>query len=166
MASELAAQSPRPAEGVLIDSKLLLLLLVGTYRRNLVGKFKRIQEYSKEDFDLLVEFVSQFVKVVTSPMILTEVNGLANQLENRFKPDFYEVFKNYGSGLFEETRPSREILATEHFKRFGYTDASLVLIAEQKYVVLTDDLALHAYLQQISVNSLNFNHIRSRTLGL
>lgn len=39
--------------GVLIDSNLLLLLLVGMFDRNLIERIKRLNKYSVRDFDLL-----------------------------------------------------------------------------------------------------------------
>ncbi len=40
-------------KGVLVDSNLLLLLFIGSYDPQRIKKFKRTQEYTFEDFELL-----------------------------------------------------------------------------------------------------------------
>ena len=67
------------SRGVLLDSNLLLLLCVGSFRRQEIGRFKRTAQYGACDYDLLVDFLSRFKSVVTTPNVLTEVNGLSNQ---------------------------------------------------------------------------------------
>ncbi|MFQ6129154.1 MAG: hypothetical protein ACE5QW_09675 [Thermoplasmata archaeon] len=34
------------------------LLLMGSYNGNLIGRFKRVRNYKRDDFDLLVEFLA------------------------------------------------------------------------------------------------------------
>lgn len=41
---------------VLMDSGPLLLM--GSYNGNLIGRFKRVRNYKRDDFDLLVEFLA------------------------------------------------------------------------------------------------------------
>ncbi len=64
------------SRGVLVDSNVLLLYFVGAYQRQLVPRFKRTAQFTVEDYDLLVHFLSNFRRIVTTPNILTEVNGL------------------------------------------------------------------------------------------
>jgi hypothetical protein len=63
--------------GVLIDSNLLLLLMIGAIDRDRITTFKRTQKYSSDDFELLQQLVSKFSKIVTTPQILTEVSTSA-----------------------------------------------------------------------------------------
>ena len=41
----------------------------------------------------------------------------------------------------------------------GITDAGILMLASQNYLVLTDDLPLFNYLQSQSVDVINFNHL-------
>ena len=49
----------------------------------------------------------------------------------------------------------------EAFSRFGLTDCGIILLAKNKYLVLTDDLKLHLYLKALGIDTINFNNLRS-----
>jgi hypothetical protein len=42
-------------DGVVLDTNLLVLLVVGSVPRNYIGRHKRLSQYSEADFELLVE---------------------------------------------------------------------------------------------------------------
>ncbi|MEH2244567.1 hypothetical protein [Nostoc sp.] len=67
-------------KGVLIDTNILLLFLVGSVNQKRITKFNRTQQFIPEHYELLLAFIAKFQKLVTTPNILTEVNSLANQL--------------------------------------------------------------------------------------
>ena len=66
--------------GAVVDTNLLLLFLIGSYRVDLIRRFKRTQRYFPDDFHLLRRFLSEFRQIVVTPHILTEVTNLALQL--------------------------------------------------------------------------------------
>lgn len=74
------------AKGIIIDTNILLLYLVGRVNRERVPRFKRTAQFIPEDYDILLQLVNNFQKVITTPNILTEVNSLANQLGEPEKP--------------------------------------------------------------------------------
>jgi len=49
----------RPS-GLLVDTNLLLLYLIGTTNKNRISRFKRTQTYTIEDFELLDRFMAEF----------------------------------------------------------------------------------------------------------
>ncbi len=62
--------------------------------------------------------------------------------------------------LTEYFLSSKDIAQLEEFKRFGITDAGILSLAENKYLVLIDDCRLSQYLQTKSIDVINFNHVR------
>jgi len=50
----------RRSAGLLLDSNLLLLQLVGLTNRNRIFSFKRTQKYTLNDFDLLQVLINRF----------------------------------------------------------------------------------------------------------
>jgi len=54
-----AARLPSLGTGLLIDTNLLVLFIVGTVNRNRIGNFKRTSKYSKDDYDLLVRVLER-----------------------------------------------------------------------------------------------------------
>ena len=58
-------QELRSKEGLLIDTNLLILYVIGLIDVNRIEQNKRTRTYTKEDFYLLINFVSYFKKVNT-----------------------------------------------------------------------------------------------------
>jgi len=147
-------------KGILVDTNILLLYFVGTTNRERVGRFKRTETFLPEDYDILVEILSYFSKIVTTPNILTEVNSLANQLGEPERTQCFAIFAQ-GISIFEEHYlESKTIAADQHFTRFGLTDCGIVSFAREQYLVLTDDLKLANHLQEQGIDTVNFNNIR------
>jgi len=147
-------------KGILIDTNILLLWFVGTVNRERISKFNRTEKFLPEDYDSLVQILSYFNKIVTTPNILTEVNSLANQLGEPERSQCLSVFAQGVARLNESYLESQEVVKTESFTKLGLTDCSIVNIAKNKYLVLTDDFKLANYLQKIEIDTINFNNIR------
>lgn len=143
-------------KGILIDSNILLLFLVGTYNQSRIQNFKRTQKYNIEDFELLESFIKYFKKVVTTPNILTEVSNLCGNLPEIFKLEFAKQIEV----LDEHYTPSLHISKLEHFKKYGLTDSGIINLVKGKYLVLSDDLPLVGYLTSKNIDTINFNHLR------
>jgi hypothetical protein len=150
-------------KGALIDSNLLLVYCVGVYDPARIARFKRTAAFTTDDFELLTHFFSFFEKIVTTPNILTEVNGFSNQLSEDLKLKYYPEFAKQITRLEEHYLPSAEISALASFDRLGLTDLGIAKLVRNKYLVLSDDLRLVIHLQNSGVDAINFNHIR--TLG-
>ncbi|OCR00588.1 hypothetical protein BCD67_11445 [Oscillatoriales cyanobacterium USR001] len=147
-------------KGILIDTNILLLWFVGTTNRNRISQFNRTEKFKPEDYDLLLGILSYFDKIVTTPNILTEVNSLANQLGEPERALCLSAFAKAMELLNESYLESREVVKTNSFTKFGLTDCAIVNIARDKYLVVTDDLKLAHYLQNIEIDTINFNNIR------
>lgn len=63
-----------------IDTNLLLVLLIGALDLGHVERFKRTKPYTRNDDELLLAFIGEFERLITTPNILTEVSNLAGQL--------------------------------------------------------------------------------------
>lgn len=145
---------------MLVDSNLLLLYFVGLYDRERIRTFKRTREFTLDDFDLLLKLLTHFARVVTTPNILTEVSNLSNQLRTDDKRNYYSIFAGGVQRLEEGHTPSAGICALDHFKTFGLTDSGIINLAKGKYLVLTVDFPLAAYLQSAGIAVINFNQLR------
>jgi hypothetical protein len=147
-------------KGILIDANLLLMLLVGSVKPDMIPNFKRTRVYAKEDYDTLRKLIDFFNKVVTTPNILTEVSNLSNSLEGKYKSQFYEAFSDKISILEERHIESRKAASFKEFDRFGLTDSIIFHISRGNYLLLTDDFRLSQYIQSLKGDVINFNHIR------
>lgn len=145
--------------GLVIDTNLLLLYLMGVYDPKKISQFKRTQQFLEEDFQLLLRFIDIFDKVIITPHILTETTNLADI-------QTFPILKTIMGLLEENLTSSLEIINSDQtcFDKFGLSDTAIQHLAQQNYVVLTDDLRLYHYLSTKGYTALNFNHLRSDIL--
>ncbi len=145
------------SKGVLLDSNLLILLLVGTYDRDLIGIDKRLADYIPEDLDALLSLIKNFREVFTTPSILTEVSNLSQHLDSAF----ISVFVSHIKIAAETHVESRKLCDDDLFSKVGLTDTGIACVAGGTLLVLTDDFRLAGHLQKRKIDVLNFNHIRT-----
>lgn len=148
-------------KGLLVDTNLLLLYLVGAYDPERIPKFKRTMAFTVDEFLFLTTFIEVFEKIITTPNILTEISNLSGQLPEKLRSFFWKDFAGRMPDLHERYTPSTTISASDHFTRFGLTDSGIVGLVKDKYLVLTDDLRPVGYLQNLDIDVINFNHIRA-----
>ena len=146
--------------GAIVDTSLLLLFLIGSYRVDLIRRFKRTQRYFPDDFDLLTEFLSEFRQLVVTPHILTEVSNWAMQLP-RGSPECLQTLAGLVQTWEERFLEARELTGLPDFPDLGLTDAGIGRLAMGTYLVVTDDLPLFARLQSRGIDAVNFTHLRA-----
>ena len=150
-------------KGILIDTNILLLFLVGSVNQKRIVQFKRTQQFTPEDYQLLLRIINEFSLIITTPNILTEVNSLANQLGEPERSECFTMFARFVENvdfLNEHYIKSQEAVSIGKFVKFGLTDCGILTLAKGKYLVLTDDLKLANYLQNVGVDVINFNNLR------
>lgn len=146
--------------GVVIDTNLFLLWIVGMTNPKRIEKFKRTRKYTVADYRQLTRFMSQFTKIITTPNIVTEVYNLANQLESRDRTRCLNWLKKVlESKIIEQYVPSSDIIQDERFTDFGVTDCGIKQISLNTFLVLSDDLKLVSYLRQSGVDAVNFENL-------
>jgi hypothetical protein len=147
--------------GLLIDSNLSLLYLVGSYDLHLVGdgKYNKLSKYIEEDFHVLVRLKSVFKKTVTTPHVLTEVSNLANDLPEQTKAACLRKFHETFVEIDELAIPSMDAAQKPEFPFLGLTDSALAIVSD-KYLIVTDDARFVKKLGESGHDALNFNHLR------
>jgi len=146
--------------GILVDTNLLILLLVGTYDEKLISSFKRTIVYTVEDYRNLETFLTRFGKHYYTPNILTEITNLTDSINSEPNFSFFLHIKYVLNNFKEDRVSSDEIMQLKSFMKFGLTDAVNCKLSDN-YLVLTDDLRLYSYLANQGLPAINFNHIRN-----
>lgn len=145
------------SKGILVDTNILLLLFVGELSRDRITAFNRTEQFTPKDYDLLVGLLKRFRVIATTPQILTEVNSLLNKLGEPARG----VFAKRLGRLEEIYIPSKEIAALDWpFLKYGLTDCGMAEAAQDKYLILTDDLKVTVYFNQRGIETINFNNLR------
>jgi hypothetical protein len=153
------------SKGLLIDTNLLVLLVVGALNPDQISVYKRTNQYSSEDYQLLLSFVDRFRVVATTPNILTEASNLLEGYAYRGQQAFtlLERVAQVTHEIFYDSLPTMMSYSRSYLK-FGLSDATIHRVAEDNYLVLTDDLNFCAYLQGQGLIAINFNNLRTDTL--
>jgi hypothetical protein len=147
-------------KGVLVDTNLLVLLLVGTVGRRHIEKFKRTQGFTPEDFDILSSLVSWFgPRLVTTPHVLSQVSDLTD-LPGKERHPIRTLLRSYIEIVEERYDTARVLAAHPLFERLGLTDAAIATVCARETLILTADLELALALQNRGIDALNFNHVR------
>jgi hypothetical protein len=152
------------ARGVLVDTNLLVLFLVGSVNRQRIQNFKRagdftVEDYDLLDYDLLVRLIDWFGKLIATPHVLSQVSDPAD-LTGHELTAVRQLFKTVVETIEESYDASRLLVGDPAFERFGLTDAAIATLCSRGILVLTTDARLQLALQERDLDALNFNHIR------
>jgi hypothetical protein len=151
--------------GVLLDTNLLLVYLIGMFDPDRLTKFKRTSAFTVDDFYLLSQLLHFLGRIITTPNILTEVNSFSNQLPEAVKKDYYTKFATRILVMDEHYVASDQVSSLTSFARFGLTDLGIAKLPQNRHLVLTDDLKLTHYLHSLGIEAINFNHVRDIRLN-
>lgn len=144
-----------------MDTNLLLLFCIGSWRRELVRSHKRLAAYTEEDFDLLAQIVAAFSIRYTTPHILAEVCNLAPFGAKATRSEVFSALHFNLINLKEEFVQYAELSQRPEFRWAGLTDTAILAISGLNPLLLTDDLRLADYAARSGIDAFNFNHIRS-----
>lgn len=149
--------------GLLIDTNLLVLFVVGTAAKEYIAKHKKLTEFTVEDYDLLVKLIARASEVLVTPNTLTETSNLAAYIGEPARSKVMDVLRTVSIDSQERYVPSSAAARRSEFIRLGLADAALLeATAAEKVTLLTADFNLyHAALAKGS-QALNFNHLRDR----
>jgi rRNA-processing protein FCF1 len=146
-------------KGLLVDTNLLLLFLVGNLNPQLIASSKRTRGFTVGDFELLKDFMESFDAIVTTPNILTEVSNLA-EFSGKIRSDYFKQFGISIAKFDERFFAAKGFCSENYFEKFGLTDTAIIHSSRDKYLVITDDFPLSNYLRTNDVDVINFTHLR------
>ena len=154
---------PTRRTGLFIDASLLVLLIVGSVGRDLIGtKHRRLGEYSSEDFDVLIELLDTVDRVFVTPNTLTETSNLLAQHGDPERSRFFDRLRSVIQESEEIVVASVDASSNEAFGRLGLTDAALLEVITKETPLITVDLKLYlAALEKNEGAAMNFTHFRN-----
>ena len=148
------------ARSVLVDSNLLFILVVGHTSRDHVGRARRTEQYSPEDFDLLQSALTDYDKVLVTPHVLAETSNLLGYLS---EPLLSKTRSTLGLMLArwnEHYAPCIDLVDAPIYLRLGVTDSALFTAASSTAALLTDDFPLYLAASTAGRDAINFTHLR------
>jgi len=152
--------------GLLIDTNLLVLFIVGSVNINRIENFKRTRKYSRADYRLLCRVLEGFEPIYTLTHIMAEVSNLTD-LTGLERHQARHLQKELLTDLREPAMASSQAAESFHYERLGLVDAAIATLArENACAVLTDDLDLYLALSRDGLDVHNFTHLKAQAWGL
>lgn len=145
--------------GILVDTNLMLLLVVGRYSTKRIATFKRTSTYSPADFGILMKLLEGFDRIVTTPNIATEVDNLSRQLPKNEHQMLSKAMNLIFATVVEVPKRTTQAVGSPNHARFGLTDAHSIALAAE-HLLLTDDFPLYGFTVSRGRPAINFNHLR------
>ena len=143
-------------KGLLVDTGVALLYVVGSFDPKLIRASKRTAMFSEDDFAKVSKFIDFFPAKITTPNVLTEISNLLPT-----RPDFIPHFGAFAVNATEEYLTSSSLLKSVAFSTFGLADSSVFETARGRYLILTDDRRLVGFLANRGVDVVNMDAIRT-----
>ena len=145
--------------GIVIDTNVLLLLLVGSYDPRCIEGHRRLStRYSVSDFDKLTSFLANYDRLVVVPSSLSEISNLISYSDDPVSTGIKLSFCAFVREALEVYSPSAKIIETNEFRWLGLSDAAQIQAAERDdHVLLTVDGPLYAAALQRGVQALHFS---------
>jgi hypothetical protein len=148
------------ARTVLVDSNLLFILVVGHTSRDHVGRARRTEQYSPEDFDLLQSALADYDKVLVTPHVLAETSNLLGYLSEPLLSRTRSTLGQMLARWKEHYAPCIELIDAPIYLRLGVTDSALFTAASATAALLTDDFPLYLAASTAGRDAINFTHLR------
>lgn len=150
--------------GIVIDTNLLVLLVVGVTDRKLIDKHKRLKQFEQKDFDLLTSLLAGFDQIFVTPHIVTETCNLISQISDPAKSSVRKTLALLLETLKEEFQPSVEVSKHNSFFRLGLADCAILDLIKKETPFVTVDLDLYLAASKVNKYATNFNHLREHRL--
>ncbi len=145
---------------VFLDSNLLVLFLIGSVNRDRIANFKRTQNFTVEDFEVLNYMVNWFGgRLVATPHVLSQVSDLTT-LHGSEGEEVRDFFRTTVQMIDERYDAAVKLVDHPAFSRFGLGDSSVAAVCERDILVVTADVRLQLALATAGLDAINFNHVR------
>ncbi|MGB8538636.1 MAG: hypothetical protein WCD57_19590 [Acidobacteriaceae bacterium] len=145
------------SKGLLLDSNLLLLQLVGSIEPALIGRAK-LSAFDIDQFRLLVRLISMFRRQVTTAHVLAEVSNLVNDFHEAGKLAIWTAFVQHLEVVEEQSLSSYVVARRPEFRYLGLTDTALSTLA-QGFLVVSNDGRMVNQLRAIKLDALKWVEI-------
>lgn len=145
------------SRGLLLDSNLLLLYLVGAVDPALVGAghYNKLSDFTGEQIIILRQLILQFKRVVTTAHILTEVSNLVNTLHEKGRLRVFNAFVETLQIINEQEISSYHVARRQEFQYLGLTDSVLAELAD-KFLIISNDARMVDILRRNGIEALKW----------
>lgn len=129
-------------DGLLIDTNLLLLMIIGGIDEGrYIKKSKRLNTYCRDDYYNLWKLVEDYKEIWITPYIAAEVSNLidiSGEAGERIFALAGEIFKTFKQVKVTISDDCQQ----DFFNQFGLTDSSIINLSKKVHVITNDQRML------------------------
>jgi len=148
--------------GVVVDTNLFLLMLVGRHDLSKLKSFRATAKYDPDIYKLLESLVAKFRSVHVTSNIMTEVDNLSRQTPRTEWPHVSRTLLSICRTASEEYFRSEQLISSPGHADYGLTDCSIIELARRDVLVVTDDARLTARLERRRRGVINLSRYVGR----
>jgi hypothetical protein len=108
----------------------------------------------------MMNVIAQFERLYTTPNILTEVDNLSRTASPNEFSALADAFRSILSRLVETHVSAATAATVRQFGDIGLTDTTIMILASDDLLTITDDLPLASRLEGLGRAVINLNHLR------
>jgi predicted nucleic acid-binding protein len=149
---------------VIIDTNVFILFLSGKINENRIKNYTRNSLYTKEDYYLLLNILSNYDRIITSPNILTEVDTILNRITGEDKYKYLVLVKTIYKQTIEKYIKTETISQNWYFDELGITDSSVLMMAKECELLISGDSSLCDYAKSLNIKIFDFKEYLNNKL--
>jgi hypothetical protein len=150
---------------MLLDSNLLVVVFIGLWRQDLVGKRATGDEYSMRDVEFLGGLLEEAKPWMLTPHLLTEVDNLLERVGESQAPNCRAFVGTLLERLTEVRPRAVKLVRADHFPRLGIADAAVLRVARRHgCLVVTSDHPLYLELVRGGQAAIYYPMVRQSLL--
>ncbi|GHU87425.1 hypothetical protein AGMMS49944_30390 [Spirochaetia bacterium] len=148
---------------VIIDTNIFILFLVGQINENKIKNYTRNSLYTKEDYYFLLNILSNYDRIITSPNILTEVDNILNRITGEDKYKYLVLVRTIYKQTIEKYIKTDIVSQNWFFDSLGITDSAILMMAKESELLISGDSSLCDYAKSLNIKTFDFKeYINSR----
>jgi hypothetical protein len=141
---------------VIIDTNIFILFLAGQINENKIRNYTRNSLYTKEDYYFLLNILSNYDRIITSPNILTEVDNILNRITGEDKYKYLILVKTIYKQTIEKYIKTETISQNWYFDALGITDSAILMMAKESELLISGDSSLCDYAKSLNIKTFDF----------
>ena len=141
---------------VIIDTNIFILFLVGQINENKIKNYTRNSIFSKEDYYFLLNILSEYDRIITSPNILTEVDNILNGITGEDRYKYLAIVKDIYKQTIEKYLKTENVSQNWFFDILGVTDSAIIMMAKECDLLVSGDSVLCDYAKSLDIRTFDF----------
>lgn len=141
---------------VIIDTNIFILFLAGQINENRIKNYTRNSLYTKDDYYFLLNILSRYDRIITSPNILTEVDNILNRLTGEDKYKYLLLVKRIYIQTIEKYIKTETVSKNWYFDTLGITDSVILMMAKESELLISGDSSLCDYAKSLNIKTFDF----------